>query len=100
MIRCLKRALSRLWNDLAMENRKTTRALPASTVFWVLVTVVPPVTIISTHLWLRSAYTGDLFHLNGFLTQYENGIFRFRLLGREILLTLYRALESNFRDKP
>jgi hypothetical protein len=68
--------------------------------FWVLAGVVPLVTILSTHLWLRSGYSSGVFHLQGFLDQYDHGIYRYRLLGREALLFIYRRLSHAFHDRP
>jgi hypothetical protein len=68
--------------------------------FLSLAIVVPLVTILSTHLWLRSAYTSNVFHLQGFLDQYGRGIYRYRILGRDLLLRTYRLLASHRRDQP
>lgn len=79
---------------------KAKRQLPPSTLFWVLATTIPLITIVSTHLWLRTAYSGGVFHLQGFLEQYDSGIFRYRLLGRNAVLFIYRHLLGTFHDQP
>jgi hypothetical protein len=65
-----------------------------------LVIVIPLVATLSTSLWLRSAYTSHVFHLQGFLGQYSGGVYRYRILGRELLLSIYRLLASYRADQP
>ena len=90
-----------LWNSFRKpENLERKKSLSDGALFWTLAFAIPVVTIISTHLLLRSGYTGDVFHLQGFLDQYNAGIFRYRILGRELLLFVYRHLTSRFPDKP
>src|SRR6201998_4297465 len=62
--------------------------------------VIPLVTIVSTHIWLRTAYSPNVFHLQGFLDQYESGIYRYRILGRELLLAIYHGLLRHGHDLP
>jgi hypothetical protein len=66
----------------------------------VLVIVIPLVATLSTSLWLRSAYTSHVFHLQGFLGQYSSGVYRYRILGRELVLSTYRLLASHRADQP
>jgi hypothetical protein len=73
---------------------------PQRGLFLVLAIVVPLVTILSTHVWLRSAYTSHVFNLQGFLDQYGNGIYRYRILGRDLLLRIYHLLVAHHRDQP
>lgn len=68
--------------------------------FLTLVVVIPLLVTISTHLWLRSAYTSHVFHLEGFLNQYSSGIYRYRILGPKLLLTIHRFLANHFTDQP
>jgi hypothetical protein len=94
-------SLSLLWDRLlALANRKSTRRLPQAALFWILAGTIPIVVILSTHIWLRTAYSGDTFHLQGFLDQYDNGIYRYRVLGRDLLLSIYRILLGVFHDQP
>jgi hypothetical protein len=78
----------------------TKRQLPQATLFWVLASAIPLAAIVSTHLWLRTAYSGEVFHLQGFLSQYDYGIYRYRLLGRDALLFIYQHLLRAFHDQP
>lgn len=73
---------------------------PQSTLFWALAIAIPIATVVSTQLWLRSAYSGHVFNLQGFLGQYDFGIFRYRLLGRDAMLFIYRHLLRFFHDRP
>jgi hypothetical protein len=94
-------ALYDKWRNLGISaDRRARKRLPQSALFWALVIAIPPSTIVTTHLWLRSAYSGDLFHLQGFLNQYDYGIYRYRLLGRDALLFIYRHLLGAFHDRP
>jgi hypothetical protein len=65
-----------------------------------LVIIVPLVATLSTSLWLRSAYTSHIFHLQGFLDQYTSSVYRYRILGRELLLSTYRLLTTHLADRP
>lgn len=77
------------------------RARPAQLgLFLSFAIVVPLVTIVSTHIWMRSAYSLHVFHLEGFLNQYESGIYRYRILGRQLLLAIYHALLRHRHDVP
>ena len=62
--------------------------------------VIPLVTIVATQIWLRSAYSTNVFHLQGFLEQYASGIYRYRILGRDLLLAIYEALLRHGHDMP
>jgi hypothetical protein len=79
---------------------QTKKQLPQSSLFWVLATAIPLTTMLSTHLWLRTAYTGGVFHLQGFLGQYGGGVYRYRLLGRYAVLFVYHHLQLVFHDQP
>jgi hypothetical protein len=79
---------------------KTTKQLPQSTLFWVLATAIPLTTVLSTHLWLRSAYSTGIFNREGFLRQFGTGIFRYRVLGRYAVLFVYHLLMRTFHDTP
>ncbi len=72
---------------------------PQYALFLILAFVVPLLVILATHLWLRSAYTRNLFHLKGFLDQYSTSIYRYRLLGRDLLLAIYRFLIGHRADQ-
>jgi hypothetical protein len=65
-----------------------------------LVIIIPLVATLSTSLWLRSAYTSHIFHLQGFLGQYGSSVYRYRILGRELLLRIYRLLATHHADQP
>jgi hypothetical protein len=65
-----------------------------------LIFVVPLIWVLATHLWMRSAYTSHVFHLQGFLEQYSSGVYRYRIVGRELLLSTYRLLSDHRKDQP
>jgi hypothetical protein len=82
-------------SDPAFEGRRSQRGLLLA-----LVIVIPLVATLSTSLWMRSAYTSHVFHLQGFWGQYYSGVYRYRVLGRELLLSTYRLLAGHRADKP
>jgi hypothetical protein len=86
--------------DTAINPKPSDRGPAQLSFFLTLATVIPLLVVISTHLWLRSAYTSQVFHLQGFLNQYSTGIYRYRILGPKLLLTIYRFLANHFRDQP
>ncbi|MHB1021994.1 MAG: hypothetical protein ACYC46_05315 [Acidobacteriaceae bacterium] len=65
-----------------------------------LMVAVPLVIAVSTQIWFRSAYTSGAFHYQGFADIYAHGIYRYRILGRDILLFLYKVASSHFHDVP
>jgi hypothetical protein len=80
---------------------QTSRSRPAQWgLFLSFAIVIPLVTVVSTHIWLRSAYSTNVLHLQGFLDQYESGIYRYRILGRELLLAIYHVLLRHGHDLP
>ena len=87
-------------NELVGDGQ-TGRGGPAQRgLFLSLAIVIPLVTVVSTHIWLRTAYSTNVFHLQGFLDQYESGIYRYRILGRELLLAIYHVLLRHGHDLP
>lgn len=90
-----------IWHRLTVSgNRVAGTRPPQGALFWVLAGAVPLSVIVSTHVWLRTAYSGGTFHLQGFLAQYDYGIYRYRLLGRDAVLLIYRNLLHLFHDQP
>jgi hypothetical protein len=51
--------------DTAINPKPFDRGLVQLRFFLTLATVIPLLVVISTHLWLRSAYTSHVFHLQG-----------------------------------
>jgi hypothetical protein len=101
MARSLDEVLAALRNEPAAGlDQRSRQTSPQYGLFLALACVIPLVTIFATHLWLRSAYTRDLFHLQGFLDQYGTSIYRYRLLGRDLLLDIYRLLARHHADQP
>lgn len=84
----------------ALANWISKAKLSQATLFWVLASAIPVVTIASTHVWLRTAYSGGVFNVQGFLDQYGHGIYRYRLLGRDAVLLIYHLLLHFFHDQP
>lgn len=60
--------------------------------FWTLSLALPVAILFNLEVWLQSSYTGGLFHREGFVYLYNTGIFRYRILGRVLLLKTYDLL--------
>lgn len=48
------------------------------------------------HYGFGTNYTNEVFHEEGFRDQYESGIYRYRVLGRHLLLGTYELIRSDF----
>ena len=68
--------------------------------FWTLAIALPVAVLFNVEVWLESNYTRGLFHLQGFTDLYVSGIFRYRLLGRLLLLKTYYLLLHFVPNKP
>jgi hypothetical protein len=73
--------------------------LPQYLLFAALATALPLTILLSVELWMTTAYTG-VMDLKTFTEQYYSSVFRYRLLGRDLLLHLYYFLNSHIADKP
>lgn len=67
--------------------------------FGALAVALPIVILFSVELWLLSNYTGAL-GIDRVREQYFVGIYRYRILGRDLLLLFYQVLHVHFRDRP
>jgi hypothetical protein len=72
---------------------------PQYLLFVTLAIALPIVILFSVELWMVSTYTG-VFGIGRFYDQYFSGIYRYRLLGRDQYLFLYRFLQAHFNDRP
>lgn len=68
--------------------------------FVLLAFVLPLVCFLVMHLFVFTNYTGNVFHEEGFVEQYSSGIYRYRVLGRELLLLLHDAIRPFVPDGP
>jgi hypothetical protein len=68
--------------------------------FLALMIIIPLTVTFSTQVWLRSSYTGAVFHLQGFLNVYGTSVYRYRILSRYLLLSTYHFLASHYQDQP
>jgi hypothetical protein len=99
MSRWVKEALAALRTEQAVPSSHPRRR-PQLILFLSLATVLPVVFLLSTHIWLRSAYTRDLFHMQSFALQYSSSIYRYRILGPHLVLSLYHLLARHYSDQP
>jgi len=72
---------------------------PQYLLFATLAIALPIAILFSVELWMVSTYTGT-FGIGRFNEQYFNGIYRYRILGRDQYLFLYRFLQAHFKDRP
>jgi len=73
--------------------------LPQYLLFAALATALPLAILLSVQLWMVTAYTGG-FDLSSFVSQYCHGVYRYRLLGRDLLLCLYHFLQAHVAERP
>ena len=67
--------------------------------FFVLAVALPLVILLSVELWMVTTYSGSI-SIGHFREQYFSGIYRYRILGRDQFLILYRFLHAHFADRP
>jgi hypothetical protein len=67
--------------------------------FAALATALPLAILLSVEVWMTTAYTSVLDHAS-FMDQYYTSVFRYRILGRDLLLHLYHFLSAHLADKP
>jgi hypothetical protein len=68
--------------------------------FLALATVIPLVVVFSMQVWQRSAYSGTVFHLQGFINVYGTSVYKYRVLGSRLLLEIYYFLTRHYTDHP
>jgi len=91
MFHYLGSTLTRLKEKFSASDNEAAKHENRSGLFLALALVVPPVTIVATHIFFRSC-TAEVFHLEGFQRGYGSGIFRYRILGRDLVLLIYHFL--------
>lgn len=62
--------------------------------------LLPSAISVVAYYVFASNYTGGVFHLSGFLEQYESGVYQFRVLGRMLLVAVYEGLLRFVSDTP
>lgn len=55
--------------------------------------ILPGLIFFIVHFWFVGRYTLWVFNQQGFLQQYESGIFKYRVLGRQIVLWAYQITQ-------
>ena len=68
--------------------------------FALLAVALPLLAFVVMHLFVFTNYTGDVFHEEGFVTQYSSGIYRYRVLGRELLLLTHEVVRAFVPEAP
>ena len=73
--------------------------LPQYVLFCALAVALPIVILLSVELWLVSTYTSAL-GIERVRDQYFEGIYRYRIFGRDLYLFCYQFLHAHFKDRP
>ena len=95
----LTRSLNALRQKSAAASIPSTSMLPQYLLFVTLAIALPIVILLSVELWMVSTYSGIL-GIGRFYEYYFDGIYRYRILGRDQYLFLYRFLQAHFNDRP
>lgn len=72
---------------------------PQYLLFVTLATVLPLVVLFSVQVWMATVYTGSM-DLNSFSYQYYQGVYRYRILGRDLLIDVYYFLRAHVAERP
>lgn len=88
MFHYLGSTLTRLKEKFGASDNEEAKPHNRSGLFLALALVIPLVTVVSTYIFFRS-WTPKVFHLDGFQEGYYNGIFRYRILGRDLVQLTY-----------
>jgi hypothetical protein len=67
--------------------------------FATLATALPLAVLFSVQVWMSTAYTGAL-DIGSFVAQYYHGVYRYRVLGRDLLIEVYNFLRVHFAERP
>lgn len=95
----LSQSLNSLRQKSAADSAPGTSMVPQYVLFGALAIALPIVILFSVELWLVSTYTGAL-GIGRVREQYFDGIYRYRILGRDLYLLLYQFLHAHFNDRP
>lgn len=68
--------------------------------FLSMAALLPLLAFVVMHLFVLTSYTGGVFHEEGFFEQYSSGIYRYRILGRELLLRVHDVVRTIIPDAP
>jgi hypothetical protein len=71
---------------------------PQYLLFVVLAVALPVAILLSVELWMVTTYSG-VMDAGWFYRQYFDGVYRYRILGREQFLLLYHFLQAHFADR-
>jgi len=66
--------------------------------FATLATALPLAILFSVQVWMATAYTGAL-DPGTFGAQYYHGVYRYRVLGRDLLIEVYNFLRAHFAER-
>lgn len=92
-------SLDKLFRRDMRETVRSRSMLPEYLLFAALATALPLAILLSVQLWMVTAYTGGL-DPPSFSSQYYHGVYRYRLLGRDLVLGLYHFLQAHLLERP
>lgn len=95
----MSRSLDRLLRRETGAAAQGRSMLPQYLLVATLAMALPVAILLSIQLWMVTAYTHAM-DLQSFMAQYDHGVFRYRLLGRDLLVDLYYLLRSHVADRP
>jgi hypothetical protein len=72
---------------------------PQYLLFVGLATALPLAILLSVQVWMATVYTGSM-DLNNFSAQYYDGVYRYRILGRDLLIDVYYFLRAHVAERP
>jgi hypothetical protein len=64
-----------------------------------LAIALPLAILFSVQVWMATVYTGAL-DPGAFAAQYYQGVYRYRIVGRDLLIEVYNFLSAHFVDRP
>lgn len=72
---------------------------PQYLLFATLALALPLAILFSVQVWMATVYTGAL-DPGAFAAQYYQGVYRYRIIGRDLLIEVYKLLQAHFADRP
>jgi hypothetical protein len=72
---------------------------PQYLLFVTLAVALPLVVLFSVQVWMATVYTGSM-DVHSFRDQYYQGVYRYRILGRDLLIDTYTFLRAHIAERP
>ncbi len=95
----LSQTLNSFRKQSAADSTPATSMVSQYILFGALAVALPIVILFSVELWLVSTYTSAL-GIDRVHEQYFEGIYRYRVFGRDLYFFCYQFLHAHFKDRP